>query len=165
MDGTRDVALEAWDKAGHPLKDNPWKKVEVRQAVANAVDAKAIVDRPLRGHARPMGQSSIPEINGYQPDLDQRWTVDPALSRELLAKAGYPDGFVTQLNCPNERYVNVEEVCRAVSSMLARVGIEARIKSMPWPEFAKMLVDGPNSSFHLIGVANVWTRRIPSSPS
>ncbi|WP_435171193.1 ABC transporter substrate-binding protein [Falsirhodobacter sp. 1013] len=156
MDGTREVALDTWDKQGNPLTENPFRKVEVRQAIAHAIDAQAIVDRILRGHARVLGESSIPQMGGYQADLDERWATDPAKAKELLASAGYPDGFRTQLNCPNERYVNSEDVCRAIATMLSRVGIDVSVKGMPWAEFAKMLVQGPNSSFHFIGVASVW---------
>ena len=88
--------------------------------------------------------------------LHVRWPTDLAKAKGLLAEAGYPDGFAAQINCPSERYVNVEEVCRAVASMLARVGIEVRPKTYVWPEFARMLVNGPASSFHLIGVGSSW---------
>ncbi|NIZ11722.1 ABC transporter substrate-binding protein [Pseudooceanicola sp. HF7] len=156
MDGSRDVALEVFDKDGTPLETNPWKDVRVRQAVAQAVNADAIVERLLRGRARVMGEATIPEIGGYQPDMDDHWPYDPEAAKALLAEAGYPDGFQTSMNCPNERYVNIEDVCRAVSSMLARVGIDVKVNSMAWPEFAKLLVQGPSSSFHAIGVASVW---------
>lgn len=156
MDGTRDVALDTWDKAGNPLTENPFRKLEVRQAIAHAINADAIVDRILRGHARVLGESSIPQIGGYQADLDGRWATDADMAKELMVKAGYPDGFRTQLNCPTERYVNAEDVCRAAATMLSRIGIDVTVKGMPWPEFAKMLVQGPSSSFHLIGVASVW---------
>ncbi len=156
MDGSRDVALDLWDKQGRPLASNPFKNVKVRQAIAHAVDAKLLVDRILRGQARVVGIPSIPEIGGYQADLDKRWPTDLAKAKALLAEAGYPEGFAAQLNCPSERYVNSEEVCRAVASMLARIGIDVRVKAMIWPEFARMLVNGPSTSFHFIGVASAW---------
>jgi peptide/nickel transport system substrate-binding protein len=40
--------------------------------------------------------------------------------------------------------------------MLGRIGIEVRVNTMVWPEFARMLVNGPSSSFHLIGVASTF---------
>ncbi|MFN8720489.1 MAG: ABC transporter substrate-binding protein [Rhodospirillales bacterium] len=153
MDGTRDVALDAWDKAGQPLKTNPLKDVRVRRAFAHAVDANLIVDRVMRGQAKVVGTAAAPGLGGYQPDLDVRWPTDVARARALLAEAGYPDGFAIQLNCPLERYVNTDEICRATASLLARIGVEVRVKGSPWPEFARMLVNGPNSSFHLIGAA------------
>lgn len=157
LDGTREVALETFDKAGNPLDANPFKDVRVRLAMAHAIDAEQIVDRVMRGKARVAGTATTPGFGGYQPDLDVRWPTDLDRARELLAEAGYPDGFVTTLNCPLERYVNSEEICRATAAMLARIGIEVRVNGMVWPEFARMLVNGPDSSFHLIGMgANSW---------
>lgn len=155
MDGTRDVALDTWTKDGKPITTNPFKDVRVRQAIAHAIDAKLIVDRIMRGQARVVGIPTVPGVGGYQADLDVRWPTDIELSKKLLAEAGYPDGFVTQLNCPLERYVNTEETCRAVASMLAQIGIEVRVNGMVWPDFARMLVNGPTSSFHLIGLGPI----------
>ncbi len=62
----------------------------------------------------------------------------PTRARALLAEAGYPEGFSFGLKCPNDRYLNDEAVCQAVVGMLAQVGIEAQLDSMPvsnyWPE-------------------------------
>ena len=153
MDGTRDLALDTTDKAGQPLKNNPFKDVRVRRALAMAVDANLIAQRIMLGHAKVVGTAASDGFGGYQKDLDVRWPTDPVKAKALLAEAGYPDGFVTQLNCPLERYVNTEEICRAVAGMLARIGVEVRVKGIPWPEFARLLVNGPTSSFHLIGAS------------
>ncbi len=151
MDGSRDAALDTWNKDETPIEGNPFKDVRVRQAIAHAVDAELIVDRVMRGNGRVVGIASVPGLGGYQEDLDQRWPTDLERAKSLLAEAGYPDGFITQLNCPLERYVNTEDICRAAASMLAQIGIEVRVNGMVWPEFARMLVNGPSSSFHLIG--------------
>lgn len=153
MDGTRDVALDVFDKAGQALKANPLKDVRVRQAFAHAIDAKLIVDRVMRGNAKVVGTATAAGFGGYQADLDVRWPTDLDKAKSLLKDAGYPDGFGIQLNCPLERYINTDEICRAVASMLARINVDVRVKGSPWPEFARMLVNGPNSSFHLIGAA------------
>ncbi|KPP99477.1 MAG: peptide/nickel transport system substrate-binding protein [Rhodobacteraceae bacterium HLUCCA12] len=152
MDGTRDQALETFDHDGEPLAENPFRDTRVRRAIAHTVDAGLIAERVMRGKARVVGIASIPGFGGYQEDLDQRWETDLDRARELLTEAGYPDGFATTMNCPLERYVNTDEICRAAASMLARVGIEVRVNGMVWPEFARMLVNGPDSSFHLIGM-------------
>jgi peptide/nickel transport system substrate-binding protein len=153
MDGSRDVALDVWDKAGQPLTANPLKDVRVRRAFAHAIDANLIVQRVMRGQAIVVGTAAAQGFGGYQKDLDTRWPTDIQKAKALLAEAGYQDGFAIQLNCPLERYVNTDEICRAVASMLARIGVEVRVKGMVWPEFARMLVNGPSSSFHLIGAA------------
>ncbi len=156
MDGTRDAALDVWDKSGKALQANPFKDGRVRMAVAQAINVPLIIQRILYGNARVVGIPALPDTGGYDAALDTHWPFDPAHAKALLAAAGYPDGFVTQLNCPTERYASAEDVCRAVASMLGRIGIEVRVNDMVWPEFARMLVNGPSSSFHLIGVASSW---------
>jgi peptide/nickel transport system substrate-binding protein len=157
MDGTRDVALDVYDKSGKALNTNPFKDVRVRQAIAHAVDANLIAQRVMRDKARIVGIPSVPGLAGHQDSMDVRWPTDLVKAKALLGEAGYPNGFITQLNCPLERYVNTDEICRAVASMLARIGIEVRVKGMVWPEFARMLVNGPTTSFHLIGAGpNSW---------
>lgn len=154
LDGTREVALNVWDKSGQPLKANPFKDVRVRQAMVQAIDANQIVDRIMRGNARAAGIASVPGLGGYQADLDRRAPISIDAAKGLLAAAGYPNGFTAQLNCPLERYVNTEDICRAVAGMLARVGIDTKVNGIVWPEFARMLTNGPSSSFHLIGATS-----------
>jgi len=157
LDGTRDVALDTFNKDGSPIESNPFKDVKVRQALAHAIDADAIVERVMRGNARVVGVAGTPGLGGYQADLDEHWEYDVDKAKALLAEAGYPDGFATTLNCPLERYVNTEEICRAVAQLLARVGVDVQVNGLVWPEFARMLVNGPSSSFHLIGTGpNSW---------
>ena len=63
---------------------------------------------------------------------------DPEAAKKLMAEAGYADGFSFGLQCPNDRYINDEAICKAAASMLAKVGLNAKLTSMPvrnyWPE-------------------------------
>ena len=54
----------------------------------------------------------------------QRWPYDPAAARRLMAEAGYAEGFELGMDCPNDRYVNDEEICQAVAAMLSRIGVK-----------------------------------------
>ena len=139
-----------WDKQGNPLPKNPFKDVRVRRAVAHAIDANLIVQRVMRGHATPAGIAAIPGVNGYQKDLDVRWPFDQARAKALLAEAGYPQGFRVQLNCPSDRYVNSEAICRAAAAQLAQVGIDVQLNLQPWAAFVPPLTR-IESSFHFIG--------------
>jgi peptide/nickel transport system substrate-binding protein len=153
MDGTRDVALAVYDKAGAPLQANPFRDLRVRQAFAHAINPQQIVDRVMRGHASVVNGPQALGLAGFQEDIGEMASHDRDRARELLAEAGYPDGFNVTLNCPLERYVNTDEICRAVAGMLARVDVGVQVNGMVWPEFARMLVNGPDSSFHLIGAS------------
>ncbi len=117
---------------------NPFADARVRQAVAHAINVPAILQTIMRGSAAPASQLVSPAMRGYSEALADRpeFSVDKA--RALLAEAGYADGFSFGLKCPNDRYLNDEAVCQAVTGMLAQVGINAVLDAMPvqnyWPE-------------------------------
>ncbi|WP_421723224.1 ABC transporter substrate-binding protein [Bauldia sp.] len=117
---------------------NPFLDPRVRQAIYQAVDVDALISRIMRGNAEPASQLVSPAMRGYTEALGERLPFDEDAARALLADAGYPDGFSFGLMCPNDRYINDEAICRAVASMLAKVGIDAKLNAMPvrayWPE-------------------------------
>ena len=118
--------------------DNPFRDPRVRRAVYHAINADAIVDRLMRGNAQTAGLLISPTVRGFRPEFNRRLEYDPAKARDLLAEAGYPDGFSFGLRCPNDRYINDEAICTATVGMLAQVGLKAEMATMPasnyWPE-------------------------------
>jgi peptide/nickel transport system substrate-binding protein len=150
------VIYLAMDEASAALKyssvkaGNPFKDLRVRKAIYAAIDTEAIRRQVMRGEARPTG-SMIPAPDSSFPDLEARLVAyDPGRARELLAEAGYPRGFEVGFDCPNNRYVNDERICIAVTGMLAKVGITAQLDAMPRAKFFRK-VDLFDSSFHLLG--------------
>ena len=72
----------------------------------------------------------------------------------MLAEAGYPDGFSVGFDCPNDRYVMDEQICTAITSMLARIGIKVALSAQPKAQFfAKILPPKLDTDFYLLG----WT--------
>ncbi|MCS6877579.1 MAG: ABC transporter substrate-binding protein [Geminicoccaceae bacterium] len=133
---------------------NPFKDRRVRLAVYQAIDTEAIVKKVMRGQAVPSAAMVAPGIRGFPADLE-RHPFDPAAARRLLAEAGYPEGFGVTLDCPNDRYVNDEQICQAIVGMLARIGIKVTLNAQPKSLFfAKVLAAGGyDTSFYLLG----WT--------
>ena len=121
MDQHRDQPLHAFDGAGNPLASNPFKDFRVRQAVAHAINVDVLIDRVLRGNGVPAGIVSIPGLNGYDAELDRRPAFDLDKARSLMNEAGWGDGFRIGFLCPNNRYVNDTEVCRAIAGQLAQI--------------------------------------------
>lgn len=111
--------------------ENPFLDVRVRQAVAQAIDVDTINRVIMRGAAEPASQLLPEGLSGFSDEHAMRPEFDPEAAQALLAEAGYPDGFSFGLMCPNDRYINDEAVCRAVASMLARIGVEANVNTMP----------------------------------
>ncbi|MCW5771299.1 MAG: ABC transporter substrate-binding protein [Rhodospirillaceae bacterium] len=137
LDQSRDELLESNVKGKNPFKD-----IRVRKAVYQAIDIEAIRKHVMHGLSRPNALMWAERVNGYDKALDKRFPYDPAAAKKLLAAAGYPNGFEVGFDCPNDRYLNDEETCKAITSMLARVGIKATLNAMPrgkW--FAKLLPD------------------------
>ncbi|HEY4041425.1 MAG TPA: ABC transporter substrate-binding protein [Rhodopila sp.] len=133
---------------------NPFKDLNVRQAVALAIDEPAIVSRVMLGLGHPTWEMWGPGVNGYDPALDVRPKVDPARARQLLAEAGYPNGFRVGLDCPNDRYVMDEQICTAIVSMLARIGIKVDLNAQTKSKyFNKILSPNYDTDFYLLG----WT--------
>ena len=121
FDQSRDELLYSSVKGKNPFKD-----VRVRTAVYQAIDIEAIRSRIMRNAALPTG-GITPSILASNPDAEKRLPFDPARAKQLLTEAGYPNGFDVTLDCPNNRYINDEEICLAVAAMLAKIGIQTRV--------------------------------------
>jgi len=131
---------------------NPFQDVRVRKAFYQAIDEEAIVKKVMRGAATASGLMVAPSVNGWDKALNGRFPYDPAAAKKLLAEAGYAKGFTVGMNCPNDRYVNDEQICQAVVAMLARVGIKANLLAETKSKFFAKL-QGRQVSFYLLG----WT--------
>ena len=109
---------------------NPFLDPKVRQAVAHAIDVDTIIERVMGGAGAPASQYVAPADFGFDPELE-RYPYDPERARELLAEAGYPDGFSIRLEAPNDRYLNDALVAQAIAGMLGEVGIEVTVNAVP----------------------------------
>ncbi len=111
----------------------PFDKKEARQAVCYAIDRDKIIKTLLQGQARRLDGPLGPGQLGYNADLKTRYTYDPKKSRELLAKAGYPDGVAVELQTPVGRYVLDKQVTEAMIPMLNEAGFKAKLLTPEWP--------------------------------
>ena len=137
-------------KYGNVKGRNPLKDLRVRQALYAAIDTEAIRTQVMRGNSHPTGSMVTARI-AIIPALEPRVVpYDPAKARALLAEAGYPSGFETQLLCPNNRYVNDERICTALAAMWAKVGVKVSLALLPRAQFFQK-TDLLDFSIHLYG--------------
>lgn len=93
------VTTEKSDIASISLLDRDGKlapalaDVRVRQALNYAIDRDELAEALWPGHAEPTWQLALPGTEGFNDSLDGAYPYDPEKARELLAEAGYPDGF------------------------------------------------------------------------
>jgi peptide/nickel transport system substrate-binding protein len=149
LDVWRDELLTSDVKGKNPLQD-----LRVRQAFALAIDEQAIAQKVMLGLAHPTWMMWGPGVNGYDASLDVRPKVDLTKAKAPLADAGYPNGFSIGFDCTNDRYVMDEQICTAITSMLARVGIKVALTAQTKAKFFAK-IQGPkfDTDFYLIG----WT--------
>ncbi len=110
-------------------KDQPTENPLVRQAMNYAVDVDAIIDALFNGYGRPSTGYVTPGNWGYDPEITP-FGYDPEKAQELLAEAGYPDGFEMDFACPSGAYTNFEQVCEAIQGYLEAIGIQTNLDLM-----------------------------------
>lgn len=130
MDQNRDTSPFA---AGADGK-NPLLKADVRRAISLSINRQAIVDRIMDGQGEPAGQLVPKGYFGWSPALAVD-PYDPNKAKELLAAAGYPNGFKLTFHASSDRYPNDSKVAQAIGQMLSRIGINTAIEVMPGSVF------------------------------
>lgn len=105
---------------------NPLADARVRKALSLAIDRKAIDQRIMNAQGEPAGQIISTGLFGNNPDLKPD-PFDPKKAKELLAEAGYPNGFEITLGSPNDRYMNDEKVAQAVAQYWTRIGVKTSV--------------------------------------
>ena len=118
---------------------NPLKDQRVRMALYQAIDISSINRVTMRGLSQPTGALVAPQVNGWTKGVDKRFAYDPEASKKLLTAAGYPQGFEVDFACPNNRYINDEEICQAVTAMWAKVGVKAKLRTLPLVTYFPMI--------------------------
>jgi len=108
--------------------DKPTMDARVRQAMNYAVDVDTIIDALFDGFAEPASGYVASGELGY--GVVEPFGYDPEKAKELLAEAGYPDGFEMDMACPAGAYTHFEEVCEAVAGYLGDVGIKINLEVM-----------------------------------
>ena len=106
------------------LSDTPLVEPEVRQAIKYAIDIQEIIDGPLQGRAVALqDQRMTSAYFGFDPTREAI-EYNPDLARQMLADAGYPDGFEVTFKYPSGRYTKDAEVGQVIAAQLAEVGID-----------------------------------------
>ena len=113
------------DAAGRSGADDPLTKLKVRQAIAHAIDRATIARQLVQGGSRVLEAACYPTQFGCDQAVATRYEYDPALAKKLLAEAGYPDGFETEL----VSYV-LPQYSGAIEGYLKAVGINARLSQL-----------------------------------
>jgi len=116
------MALDLFDANGHLVK--ALGDVRVRQALNYAVDRNAIANLLGKGYGAPLGQMAIKGDDAYDPAIENQYAYNPAKAKQLLAQAGYANGFSFTALSWNQ--VQQDTMTEALAGQLAKVGVTLR---------------------------------------
>lgn len=124
----------------------PFSDPRVRQALNMAVDVEAIIARVLFGAGRRAKGLVPPALRG-SPEPDERYPYDPARARELLAEAGFQEGF--EMEIWQRENPEGGRILEGVQGYLARVGVEVTLVTREWGAFKQAVDRGTPDAFYL----------------
>lgn len=133
----RVIMLGFDQQEGGPSTNDMFLDPRAREAVAHAINVPAILQTIMRGNAEVASQLVSPSMRGYSDAQAAPYAYDADAARALAEEAGLT-GKTIEFKCPNDRYLNDEAVCQAITAMLAQAGMEVNLDTMPvsnyWPE-------------------------------
>ncbi len=136
----------------------PYSDIRVRKALCLAIDQDAYVNDYFRGEAtkyyqpfRQIEEMKLVNIapEDYPADIKELYEYKPDKAKQLLAEAGYPDGFVATVTC-DQTYVDVLSIAK---DMLSKVGIDLNIQVEESATFRTIRYGREN--YELIPVGNM----------
>ncbi len=138
--------------AGLNVTFEPLSDPKVRQALNHAVDKEEITEAILQGAGRPLDSPLLPEMFPHRQVGPYEY--DPEKARELLADAGYEDGFEMTFHHPEGRYLMDRRVAEAIQGYMAEVGVDVEMRTMEWAaylEFIRLPIEETESNMFLLG--------------
>lgn len=138
----------------------PFDNQMVRQALCYAIDRQGIMDMVADGHGTAVGSSIYPAFTKYfLPELVDKYPHDVEKAKELLAQAGYPDGFDMTISVPNN-YQPHMDTAEVVAEQLREAGINVTIQPVEWSTWLDTIYNGRQFQATVVGVdaANMTAR-------
>ena len=157
----KDAQVQVLEQAGlnvgylaYNTTKKPFDDVRVRKAINMAIDKAAIISAVYLGTAVAAVNPIPPSMWAYDKAIKDD-AFNPAEAKKLLAAAGYPNGFTTDLwAMPVQRPYNpnAKRIAELMQADLAKIGVTAEIKSFEWGEYRKRMQAGE----HQMGMLG-WT--------
>ncbi len=122
------VAFILFDAAGRTGADNPMTKLPVRQALSYALDRDGLVNNLIQGDAHVIDTPCNPVNFGCDASAAVKYPYDPAKAKQLLAQAGYSNGFPVTLFTSTARPLEWSE---SIQQNWEAVGLKVTVTRMP----------------------------------
>jgi len=153
---TTEVIL-AINNSRKPLND-----VRIRKAINFAIDRQAVIQGAVAGYGTPIGSHMDP-TNPYYVNLTGLYPYNPEKAKQLLAEAGYPNGFGAVLKLP-EPYAYARRSGEIITDQLSRVGIKLLIEVIQWGQWIDRVFKNAEYDLTVIGHSEPFDIEIYSRP-
>ncbi len=140
----------------------PFDDVRVRRAMAHAIDRSALIKGVMSGYGVPIGSHMDPG-NPYYIDLTSAYPYNPTKAKQLLAEAGYPNGFEAVIKLP-ERFAYARRTGEIVTDMLSQVGIRLKIELTEWGQWIDRVFKNADFDLTVIGHSEPFDIDIYANP-
>lgn len=133
----------------------PLAKKEVRQAINLTINRERFTRTILQGAVEPACMPYPPTSLGYFADLAQRCKVDVARAKELMARAGYPDGFPVKLLVSAGTAAEAPKLAELIQNDLKQIGIQVDIENVDFAAYQSRQRDSQfELALHNFGFSN-----------
>jgi peptide/nickel transport system substrate-binding protein len=143
-------------------KKPPLDNLKVRQAIAYAIDRKAIIDGAMDGLGAPIGSHLTPNDPGYV-DLTGMYPHDPEKAKALLKEAGVTTPLDLTLILPPPPYAR--QGGQIIAAELADVGINAKIQEVEWAQWLSGVYKDKNFDLTIISHVELLDIGIYANPN
>ena len=135
------------------VQESPLQDVQVRQAMNYAIDKASIIDNLLDGLGEQTTTLLTDQDFGFNPEVDP-YPFDPDRARQLLADAGYPEGFEITMDMVNGRFINDTNVAQAIAGFLDDVGITVTLNVLEFGAFNGAIFSHQSSPMYFASWGN-----------
>jgi peptide/nickel transport system substrate-binding protein len=140
----------------------PFSDLRVRKAITYAINRDEVIKGAVFGMATPIGSHMDP-LNSYYVDLSHLHEYAPQKAKQLLAEAGYPQGFEFVLRLA-EPYLAYRRAGEIIASQLAKVGLKAKIEIIEWGQWLARVYRQADYDMTVMGHAEPFDIGIYANP-
>jgi len=143
-------------------KVKPFDNKLVRQAMAHAIDRQTVIDLIMAGYGTVIG-SHWPPVTPYYKDMTGRFPYDLQKAKDLMAQAGYPNGFEATIKLP-AIYAYAQRAGEVIADMLGQIGIKLKIEVVEWGYWLDRVFKQKDFELSMIGHSEAWDIGIYANP-
>lgn len=130
----------------------PFNNEKVRQALSYAINKQEILDFTADGKGTPIASSMFPAFGKYyMEELNDVYTTDTEKAKELLAEAGYPDGFTFTIKVPSNYQPHID-TATVLAEQLKTIGVTANIELIEWESWLSDVYKNREFEATVVGV-------------